>query len=645
MKNIEKSLTSFMNGTSPRVSEEVLIDYANKDRENANEIIDILFRVINYDLDNYNGARTLEKVRDLVKCVSTVMLNIDLVDRGIIARKALKLDYKLEHLTEANKSIILDGENADIEIEKTRIAVNAVSEQTFNTETKQYDVINHLVNVIKDISIIERAFNSYSSLVNAKDKEESCLFQNIVIKYMNSIGSGNDEDVLYYSNLLSLIMGQKNFRLSDKDKKKCLEIIYTAINKMSCGKSNKKKNIIHRDFLSNLVDSIKGEEKEIKIDELSKKYNISISFNPEIISQVSSVKTKTGTITDRIVVDDYAITIDKAGAVEIDDALTCRMLPNGDYLLGVHIASVLGYFPYESDVVQEALNRNRSIYLPRKYQSKDDDYNRVIPIFPYSFSAQTASLIAGENKLTRSYFFQIDKNGNIVREEFKKTIIKSDINTTYEQVDEVLRKGSKNKEFERVVNCLFEVTSVLDKKYKASDIYEKVKNNADDFSDLPVKNIGSQKIINKTMMLTGTRVANFFAQHNYPCLYRVLEVNEGDIIKLQSMIDNLNRTYGEQFEQLYSILNGIYPKGWYDIKGSHYGIGQEHYCHCTSELRRAPDIVIEHALEVCYDKIPTDEEIIKLQHEINSIVARINAKQAPIDWFIRDYKNAYQKRR
>ena len=351
-------------------------------------------------------------------------------------------------------------------------------------------------------------------------------------------------------------------------------------------------------------------------------------------------------MTGREVVDDYTITIDKEGAIEVDDALTCKILPNGNYLLGVHIASVLGYFPYESSVVQEAISRYRSIYLPVKYQEKEDDYDRVIPIFPYSFSAQTASLIPGESKLARSYFFEIDKKGNIVREEFKKTIVKSDMKATYEQIDDVLRKGSKNKELEELVNCLQGVTEIIDRKYKVSEIYEKVKNNADDFNELPVKNIGSQKIINKIMLLTGNRVANFFAEHNYPCLYRVHEVNENNIIKLQAMIDNLNKTYGgEQYEQLFRVISGIYPKGWYDLKGSHYGMGLEHYCHCTSGLRRAADIVVEHALEVCYDKEPTVEDLKKLKHEIELIVGRINSKQARIEWFIKDYKRMYQKRR
>ena len=646
MKSIEKSLTNFLNGTAPRVSEEELVNYAAKSKEKANEIIDILFRVINYSLDNYSGTKSLEKERDLLKCVSTVMVNSDDIDRGIVNRKTQRLDYKLEHLLEYNKSKILDRDNANKEIEKTRLTVIAVADQSVTTETKSYDFINHLVTTIKDITYIEYAFSKVPSLVNAKDKEETCLFENIIIKYMNSIGCGDEEDALYYSNLLSLLMSQKNFSLSTKDKRECLETIYTEINKMSCNKKNKKKNIIHIDFLNNLVDSIKGEEKQVAIDELSKKYNISISFDPNIICQVNSIKTKTGIMTNREVVDDYTITIDKEGAIEIDDALTCKKLDNGNYLLGVHIASVLGYFPWESETVQEAISRNRSIYLPVKYQDIEDDYDRVIPIFPYSFSAQIASLIPGAPKLARSYFFEIDKNGNIVKEEFKKTIVKSDVKATYEQIDEVLRKGSKDKQLEDLVNTLQEVTEIIDKKYKVSEIYEKVKNNSDDFNELPVRNIGSQKIINKIMLLTGNRVANFFAEHDYPCLYRVHEVNENNIIKLQAMIDNLNKTYGgEQYEQLFRLISGIYPKGWYDLKGSHYGMGLEHYCHCTSGLRRAADIVVEHALEVCYDNDPSEEDLKKLRHEIELIVGRINSKQSPIDWFIKDYKRIYQKRR
>lgn len=645
MKSIKKSLENFLKGTTPILNEEEIVEHAKKSSKKADDIIDTLFDAINNDLDNYNGVKSLERVRELLKCVSTVMLNVNYVNRDIIARKTHGLNYKLSNLIESNKKKInvVDIDNAGIEIEKTRIAVETISDQTINTETKQYDLISKIVDSIKDIAYIEKAFNQVPSLVNAKDRLGSCLFQNMVIKYVDSIMHNNKEDILYYNNLLTLIISRSNFTLSEKDKRKCLEVINTEINKMSYNKKTKKNNSEYVDFLSNLTDTVKGEEKEIKIDELSRKYNISINFSPSIISQVDSIKTKTGTMTDRMVVDDYTITIDDEDAIEIDDALTCRKLANGNYLLGVHIASVLGYFSWNSEIVQEAIDRGRSIYLPKKYQNREDDYNRVIPIFPYDFSAVIGSLLPGKNKLARSYFFEIDREGNIVHEEFKKTIVKSDLKTTYKQINDVLTEGTDNEELQRIVNCLFEVTNILDRNYKVSDLYEKFKDSRDDFSELPVKNVGSQKIINKAMMLTGDRVANFCSKHNYPCLYRIHSVEVDS--NIQAMLSDLNRTYGDQYEQLCNSLFGIYPRGEYGIEGSHYGMGLDHYCHCTSELRRAPDIVMEHVLEVCYDKEPTDEEIIKLQSEIGVIASRIKVKQDAIDWFIRDYKAAYQKRR
>ena len=645
MKSIEKSLTSYLNGTVPKVSNEELIKYSFESKEKVKDIIDILFRVINYNLDSYNGDKPLDKIRELLGAVTAIMLDNNDVDRKVIARKARSLDYRLDNLIESNKAKIKDKDKASDEIEKTRLVLNEVCDQIDEKEPTKYEMVELLAST-DDVNLIHRVFNKQPSLVNAKDKEKVSFFENIVIKYVNSISVGNEKDAMYYSKLLSIIINHQNFNLSDKDKKSCLETINTLIDKMSYNKKKEKKNIEHIEFLRDLVNTIKGEEKSIKIDELSRRYSISISFDPKIIEQVNNIKTKTGTMTDRKIVDDYTITIDDEDAIEIDDALTCKILPNGNYLLGVHIASVLGYFPWNSDIVREAISRSRSIYLPKKYQNVNDDYNRIIPIFPYSFSAQIASLIPGDSKLARSYFFEIDIEGNIVKEEFKKSIVRSNKKATYAEVDDVLRNGSDNKEFERTVNCLKEVTNIISKRYITKEVYEIIKTVTDDFSDLPVKTIGAQNIINKAMLLTGDRVANFFFIHNYPCLYRVHESNEENERKIQSIIDDWKKSYGdEKQEQLFRLISGIYPRGKYGIEGAHSGLGLEHYCHCTSGLRRAPDIVVEHALEVCYDKVPTDEEILQLQHEISIIAKEINLKQITMDGFISDYKSGYYKKR
>ena len=648
MKNIEKAMTNFVSGKGQRISDEALCDCAKKDAKAADEIIDILFNVVNKELDSVTGVESLDKVRELLKCITMIMNNSDTVNRKIVARRIHKLDEKIDRLKIENKNKFSDLENAYKELDKTREEIEKIADDTEEKETKQFDFMDLLTCHIKDIPYIEYTFKKMPSLVNVKDRKQMSLYQIILLKYLKNIKEKDTEDILYYGNLLSLIISQKSFDLKEKDKRKCLELLHGEVNNLSVGKKNYKKNKAIIDDLNNIIDRIQGnDEKEQKIDDIASKYHIDVFFDKDIVEKAKLVKEpKEGKMTDREVVEDYVITIDGEHALEIDDGLSCRRLENGNFLLGVHIASVLGYLDYNSDLVQTAISRNRSIYLPKKYQTVEDDFDRVIPIFPYSFSTKTASLLEGEKRLTRSYYFEIDREGNVLSERFPKTITTNNKKTTYEEVDNILKRGSSDKELERTIKNLQAVTACLEKKYKATDIYEQVKENIDDFSDLRVKRVGAEKIVYQTMLLTGNRVANMCFEKGWPCLYRVHEVNERNIEKLQAMVDSLNRTYGgAQYKKLYELISGLYPNGWYDIEGSHYGLALDHYLHCTSELRRSSDIINEHVLEICYDKEPTQEELQELQKEVEIRKSEINSKQSQIDWFVKDYKRAYQKRR
>ena len=93
MSNIEKTLVNFVKGKGPMISEEMLCTYASK---NADETIDIIFRVINKELDLVTGLESLERVRDLFKCISIVLSTNDTVDRKKVARKINKLDERID---------------------------------------------------------------------------------------------------------------------------------------------------------------------------------------------------------------------------------------------------------------------------------------------------------------------------------------------------------------------------------------------------------------------------------------------------------------------------------------------------------------------------------------------------------------------
>lgn len=638
MKGIEKLIRDYLQYNGPMISNEDLITWASRD---ANATINTIFSIASEAIDDVTGNETLDKLIRVLNTVTTIISNVEDVNRKIVTRKIQKLYEKIERVKVENKKKFKNVEGAIYQLDRVQETLENLNSETEKKDTKQFDFISGLINTVKNLTYIDYTLKKVPSLMNAKDKNQKPLIHHLVNKYIKSVVEENDDDILYYNNLIALVLSKKSLTLTPQDRRETIDILNNAISKLVIDKKRAKANKYKINWLNSMIDVIKGSEnKDIKkIEILANKYNISVFFDEELIEKAKLVQEpKEGTMTDREVIDDYIITIDKENAKEIDDALSCRKLPNGNYLLGVHIASILGYFPYESDIVQEALNRNHSIYLPNVYQQRDDDFCRTIPIFPYAFSANNASLLPGVNRLARSYLFEIDRNGNIVNERFVKSIIKTSKKASYNEINSVIEHGSNDKKLDELITNLQDVITLLDSKYSPTELYEQIKEYTDDYSDLRVKRVGAEKIVYQAMLLTGNRVAEYFARNNYPLLYRVHEVNEDNVRKLSALVDSLTKSYGgEQFAKLYQLIEGLYPKGWYETQGSHDGLGLEHYCHCTSGLRRAADIIVEHALEVCYDREPTKEELEELEAEINNRKVSINSKEGPIEWFIKDY--------
>ena len=640
--NIEKALRQYLKGTGPKVRESEFYDCTFGD---GNATINVLFRLVNEEIDSITEQHALDRVVEVLKLMETTLSIDDGVNRKIVSRKLLKLDEKMDRILAEGGKKFSNLNKIASEFNKVRRQLERLSLLNEAKDTRQYDFMKFLIQETKNIAYLEFAFKKMPSLVNVKDKDDIPLFRNLIRNYLNSVLLNDEENILYYESLMALLSSQKSFELSVSEKRNCLEEIYCFLDKLRVNKRQEKKNKEKIERIEYLVSFIKNEDaKREDISSLASKYKIHVVFDEAIIEEARLAKVPMeGEIGDRCVVDDFIISMDGDDAKEIDDALSCKRLPNGHYLLGVHIASVLGYFPYDSSIVEEAISRNQSIYLPYRYQAKDDDFNRTIPIFPYIFSANKGSLLEGERRLARSYFFEIDENGDVVSRKFVKSIIKNRKQLTYDEVNSLICSGGDGEVFD-VIQNLVEVTSLLDKKHQVNELYERVKESSFDYSELRVRKVGSENIVYQAMILTGSEVANFFASKNLPFLYRTHEVNEENNRKLESMISTLNRVYvGQQFKNLYQLIDGIYPKGRYAMEGKHDGLLLDHYCHCTSLLRRAADIVVEHALEVCYDREASSEEIDELREDILSKMVSINSRQAPIEYFVKEYQKVYRR--
>lgn len=636
--NIEKALSNYLQRKGPKISDRDFCTYVeNTDKD----IVNVIFKLINDEIDTIDEKKELDRVVEVIRLLELIMSNGAEVKRKVVSRKIKKLNEKMDRIMLENRSKFSNPKKINSEFNKVRRALDSLGEINEAEDSKQFSFMKFLIEETRNVTYLEYTLKKMPSLANVRDKEEVSLFRNLIIRYLQCIMEENEEDTLYFKNLITLLRTQRSFTLTEQEKKKCLEEVYKMLDKMNITKRAQKSNSKKIAQLSKLVEYLKGSTNEKKdVQSVASKYNIEVFFNPNVLEKAKLTgESKEGEMTGREVVDDYVISIDGPGAIEIDDGVSCKKLPNGNYLLGVHIASVLGHFDYDSDIVQQAIERGQSIYLSTKYQQKKDDYESVIPLFPYSFSADKGSLLENEPRLARSYYFEIDKDGNIVNERFIKSIVRNNKQLTYNDVNRIIEKGTSDPQLAEVIDNLQEVTARIEKRFSVDSLYEMIKENTDEYSSLRVGASKSENIIYRAMLLTGTRVAEYFSKMNLPMIYRVHYIDEDKNQKIRDMLDTLNKTYGtDSFKNLYQLIEGVYPKGWYQNEGRHSGLDLDHYCHCTSPLRRAPDIVVEHLLEECYDKTPTEEEIEKLREEVASKIVEINSKISIIDYFVKEYR-------
>lgn len=647
MKSIDRALIKYLTGTGSKVSVQEISIYATK---HGDDLIDTLFMILNKELDSYIGDHSLEKLTEAFNYMNVILANAEELNRKYLLKRLNKLSTKLDRIEEERKGVFKNPEKVHDEFFKLHERIEELREAADKEDSKQFDFMSYLIKESQNIAYVEFTLKKLPHLVNIKDKNGKSLYATAITECLDTLGEEDEEKTLYLINLISLLQSQQSFKISENEKRKILNEIYQTLEHLSYNKKVAKQNREKIRYIEIIKEMVKQENEDNKdIESIATKYNIPIFFDDYITGAVTLVQKPSDRTLypDRELITDYTVTIDGTNAVEIDDALSCKKLPNGNYMLGVHIASVLGYFPYGSEIIEEAFRRNQSIYLKHPYQDNDDDYSKVVPIFPYEFSADKASLKEGEPRLARTYFFEIDPKGNVVTQMFVKSIVTSDKKISYQEANHILRKqDSDNPKLQQTLLNLQEVATILDKKYKASDIYEIMKTSTYNHSDLKVKKKGAENIIYQCMLLTGTRVGEFFKKNNYPCLFRVLSLDKETDQRTSEMIDLLlEGNEGSNLDRISHLVDSIYPKGRYDTEGRHDGLDLDYYCHCTSSLRRAQDILIEHALEVCYDQEPTEEELAELREEIEKRKTQINSRNKPIDWFAQEYNRTYQKRR
>ena len=122
------------------------------------------------------------------------------------------------------------------------------------------------------------------------------------------------------------------------------------------------------------------------------------------------------------------LSIDPPGCTDIDDALHCFQMENGNYQVGVHIADVTHYVKAGTAIDLEAANRSTSTYL----------VDRRLDMLPSLLSTDLCSLKGNVDRFAFSVLWEVTPDAQIVKVDFQKTIIHSIAALTYQEAQTMI---------------------------------------------------------------------------------------------------------------------------------------------------------------------------------------------------------------
>lgn len=320
---------------------------------------------------------------------------------------------------------------------------------------------------------------------------------------------------------------------------------------------------------------------------------------------------------------EMTFTIDPVDSKDFDDAVSLKILENGNYLLGVHIADVSHYVKPGSHLDKESQDRGTSVYL----------VDRVLPMLPERISNQVCCLKPDEDKLAFSVFIELTPSGDLVNYEILETIIHSDRRFTYEEVQQIIDRKKKDKKFGETLCKMLDLSKKLIQKREArgsldfasQEVRFKLDEGGKPIAIEKLVQMDSHRLIEEFMVLANSIVARHIAKNlkektgeTLPFPYRVHERPSAEKLK---DFTKFTQALGIDFAPKKRVTPTLFQSLQHRIKGTeiqvlvdqvmirtmmkaryscrndgHFGLALKHYCHFTSPIRRYPDLMAHRLL-------------------------------------------------
>lgn len=144
--------------------------------------------------------------------------------------------------------------------------------------------------------------------------------------------------------------------------------------------------------------------------------------------------------------------VDPIGCKDIDDALHCIELPNGNYEVGVHIADVTHFVKANSEIDREAARRCTTVYM----------VDRRTDMLPGLLTENLCSLVSDVDRCSFSVIWEIDgRTMEQISVKFGKSLIRSRWSGNYYKAQEMIDDPSDQTPLTKSLRGLMKIAVVL----------------------------------------------------------------------------------------------------------------------------------------------------------------------------------------
>ncbi|HGC8734120.1 TPA: ribonuclease R [Streptococcus agalactiae] len=566
------------------------------------------------------GAKAFPK---LIKTISNLeshrQLRFD--DNGSLSlqkKEAKKKEITVRGLFRANKAgfgfLSIDQDEDDMFIGKNDIAYAIDGDTVEAVVKKPADRLNGTAAEVRVVNIVERSLKTLVGKFVLDDERP---------KYAGYIKSKNQK------------INQKIYIRKEPVVLDGTEIIKVDIDKYPTR---------GHDYFVASVRDIVGHQGDVGIDvlEVLESMDIVSEFPEDVIAEANAIpdapteKDLIGRVDLR---QEVTFTIDGADAKDLDDAVHIKLLDNGHFELGVHIADVSYYVTEGSALNREALSRGTSVYVT----------DRVVPMLPERLSNGICSLNPNLDRLTQSCIMEIDQNGRVVNHQITQSVINTTYRMTYTAVNDIIAGDEEIcSEYESIVSSVQHMVTLHHTleamrtrrgalNFDTSEAKIMV-NDKGMPVDIVIRNRGiAERMIESFMLAANETVAEHYARLKLPFIYRIHEEPKAE--KLQKFIDYasvfgvqiqgtatkitqsalqdfMKKVQGQPGSKVLSmmLLRSMQQARYSEHNHGHYGLAAEYYTHFTSPIRRYPDLLV-HRMIRDYD----DKAMDKADHFANLI--------------------------